>query len=95
MYGQSNRSGIKPGSDRSDGKGPFKRMVIIGATLINVNGSPPVGPVDIVIEAEDLNKVILKLMHQVIMFYQDLSTCTYMQGVHRKPLIRTMYISYG
>ena len=57
LYGQSNRSGIKPGSDRSDGKGPFKRMVIRGATLINGNGSPPVGPVDIVIENNRIKEV--------------------------------------
>ena len=57
LYGQSNRSGIKPGSDRSDGKGPFKRMVIRGATMINGNGSPPVGPVDIVIEKNRITEV--------------------------------------
>ena len=31
-------------------EGPFNQLIIRGATLINGNGSPPVGPVDIVIE---------------------------------------------
>ncbi|GIS00892.1 MAG: hypothetical protein CM15mP102_17120 [Flavobacteriales bacterium] len=30
--------------------GPFDQLIIRGATLINGNGSPPLGPVDIVIE---------------------------------------------
>ena len=36
--------------------GPFDQLIIRGATLVNGNGSPPVGPVDIVIE-----KNIIKL----------------------------------
>ena len=31
-------------------EGPFEQLIIRGATMINGNGSPPVGPVDIVIE---------------------------------------------
>ena len=31
-------------------EGPFEQLIIRGATLINGNGSPPLGPVDIVIE---------------------------------------------
>ena len=31
-------------------EGPFNQLIIRGATLINGNGSPPVGPVDIVVE---------------------------------------------
>ena len=31
-------------------EGPFNQLIIRGATLVNGNGSPPVGPVDIVIE---------------------------------------------
>ena len=30
--------------------GPFDQLIIRGATLVNGNGSPPIGPVDIVIE---------------------------------------------
>ncbi len=41
-----------PSPDRPEGEGsgPFEQMIIRGATLINGTGSPPIGPVDIVIE---------------------------------------------
>jgi imidazolonepropionase-like amidohydrolase len=35
---------------RKDGQGPYDRLVIRGATMIDGTGAPPVGPVDIVIE---------------------------------------------
>ena len=44
-----------PAPDRKEGIGPFSQMIIRGATLINGTGSPPYGPVDIVIEG---NKII-------------------------------------
>lgn len=40
----------KPAPDRQEGEGPYPQLIIRGATLINGTGSPPVGPVDIVIE---------------------------------------------
>lgn len=43
-------SQVKPAPDRQEGEGPFSQMIIRGATLIDGTGSPPVGPVDIVIE---------------------------------------------
>jgi imidazolonepropionase-like amidohydrolase len=36
--------------DRHEGDGPFPRLVIRGATLIDGTGGPPRGPVDIVVE---------------------------------------------
>jgi hypothetical protein len=36
--------------NRSEGKGPFKRLILRGVTLINSTGAPPQGPMDIVIE---------------------------------------------
>src|SRR5687768_16407395 len=33
-----------------EGDGPYKRLVIRGATVIDGTGAPPIGPVDIVIE---------------------------------------------
>ncbi len=50
LSSQDAKKSLIPGSDRSEGKGPYKRMIIRGATLINGTGSPPVGPVDIVIK---------------------------------------------
>ena len=46
---------IKPAPNRTTGEGPFDRLIIRGATLINGSGSPATGPVDIVIEK---NKIV-------------------------------------
>jgi len=37
--------------------GPFKQLIIRGATLINGNGAPPQGPVDIVVENNRIKRV--------------------------------------
>jgi len=37
--------------------GPFDQLIIRGATLINGNGSPPIGPVDIVIEKNIIKSI--------------------------------------
>jgi imidazolonepropionase-like amidohydrolase len=48
---QQRRVGVEPGPDRKagEGEGPFDRLVIRGATMIDGTGAPPMGPVDIVI----------------------------------------------
>jgi hypothetical protein len=43
----------KPG----EGVGPYARMVIRGATLIDGTGAPPVGPVDIVVEHDRITRI--------------------------------------
>lgn len=48
-------SAQSPVPDRAEGEGQFEQLIIRGATLINGNGAPPVGPVDIVIEK---NKIV-------------------------------------
>ena len=48
-------SQVKPAPDRSRGEGPFDRLIIRGATLIDGTGGMPRGPVDIVIEE---NKIV-------------------------------------
>ena len=42
---------------RTRGDGPYETMIIRGATLINGNGAPPIGPVDIVIEGNRIKSV--------------------------------------
>lgn len=42
---------------RQEGAGPYSRLVIRGATLIDGTGAPPVGPVDIVIEQNRITKI--------------------------------------
>lgn len=46
---------VQPGPDRTQGEGPFERLIIRGATLIDGTGGMPRGPVDIVIEE---NKIV-------------------------------------
>ena len=57
LLSQTDKKSLVPGSNRSDGEGPYKRMVIRGATLINGTGSPPIGPVDIVIQDNRITDV--------------------------------------
>ena len=48
-------SQIKEPPERFRGEGPFNQLIIRGATLINGNGAPPTGPVDVVVEN---NKIV-------------------------------------
>jgi hypothetical protein len=42
--------GVKPAPPRAEGEGPFQRLILRGATVIDGTGAPAYGPVDIVIE---------------------------------------------
>ena len=46
-----------PDRQAGEGEGPFERLVIRGATLIDGTGAPPRGPVDIVIEGNRIVEV--------------------------------------
>jgi hypothetical protein len=48
-----------PGPERGsdEGEGPFERLIIRGATVIDGAGAPPTGPVDIVIEGNRIAEV--------------------------------------
>jgi len=48
---------VTPAPPRNEGDGPFGRLIVRGATLIDGTGAPPVGPVDIVIEKETIVEV--------------------------------------
>src|SRR6476620_7185194 len=43
--------------NRTEGEGPFQRLIIRGATLVDGTGAPPVGPVDIVIEGNRIKEI--------------------------------------
>jgi imidazolonepropionase-like amidohydrolase len=47
-----------PPRKSGEGQGPFKRLVIRGATLIDGTGAPPIGPVDIVIEDNKIASIV-------------------------------------
>ncbi len=50
---------VTPAPDRraDEGEGPFDRLVIRGATIIDGTGAPPQGPVDIVIENNRIREI--------------------------------------
>jgi adenine deaminase len=45
--------------DRTEGEGPFSKLIIRGATLINSTGAPAQGPVDIVIEKNIIKDIVV------------------------------------
>jgi imidazolonepropionase-like amidohydrolase len=40
-----------------EGEGPFKRLIIRGATVIDGSGAPPIGPMDVVVEGNRIVEV--------------------------------------
>ena len=50
-------SQIKKAPEVKDGDGPWSQLIIRGVTLINGNGAPPIGPVDIIVEKNRIVQV--------------------------------------
>ena len=48
---------ILPAPPRAEGDGPFDRLILRGAILVEGTGAPPVGPVDVVIEGNRIAEV--------------------------------------
>lgn len=46
-----------PARGSGEGEGPFARLIIRGATVIDGTGAPPMGPVDIVIEQNRIREI--------------------------------------
>ena len=49
---------VVPGPDRAEGEGPFERLIIRGAIVIDGTGAPPRGPVDIVVEGNRIARIV-------------------------------------
>lgn len=49
---------MKAAPNRTEGEGPFDKLIIRGATLIDGTGAPPRGPVDIVVEKNRITQVV-------------------------------------
>ncbi len=49
---------VLPGPDRAEGEGPFDRLIIRGAVVIDGTGAPPRGPVDIVVEGNRISRIV-------------------------------------
>jgi hypothetical protein len=47
----------EPSPDRDRGEGPFPRLILRSVTLVNGEGAPPLGPVDIVIEGNRIASI--------------------------------------
>ena len=47
----------RPAPNRAEGEGPFDKLIIRGATLIDGTGAPPRGPVDIVVERNRITQI--------------------------------------
>src|SRR5918912_1308894 len=54
---EERRADPKLAPDRHEGDGPYPRLVIRGATLIDGTGGPPRGPVDIVVEGNRIVEI--------------------------------------
>jgi imidazolonepropionase-like amidohydrolase len=48
---------MKPTPARAEGEGPFERLIIRNATVIDGTGAPPYGPVDVVVERNRIARV--------------------------------------
>ncbi|MFM9950547.1 MAG: amidohydrolase family protein [Saprospiraceae bacterium] len=48
---------VQKAPDRKEGDGPFSQLIIRGVTVINGNGAPPIGPMDIVVEQNRITAV--------------------------------------
>jgi imidazolonepropionase-like amidohydrolase len=48
----------QPAPPRADGEGPYERLIIRGATVIDGTGAPPLGPVDIVVEGNRIVRIV-------------------------------------
>jgi mRNA-degrading endonuclease HigB of HigAB toxin-antitoxin module len=50
-------SQIKDAPNRTEGDGPYNKLIIRGVTLVNSTGAPPLGPVDIVVEKNRIKEI--------------------------------------
>ena len=48
---------VKKAPEVKEGDGPYPQLIIRGITLINGNGAPPRGPIDIVVENNKITKI--------------------------------------
>ena len=51
-------SQIKKAPEIKEGEGPWDQLIIRGVILINGTGSPPFGPVDIVVEKNRIKQIV-------------------------------------
>ncbi len=57
IFGFTATAQVEKAPPRTEGEGPWPQLIIRGVTLINGNGAPPTGPVDIVVENNKISRV--------------------------------------
>ncbi|MDQ8731508.1 amidohydrolase family protein [Bradyrhizobium sp. LHD-71] len=60
LTAENTKAGMPPvqaATSRNRGSGPFKRLVLRGATVISGTGAPPLGPMDIVVEEGRITQI--------------------------------------
>lgn len=57
LASQSQAEPPQSAPERSMGEGPFQRLLLRGVTVINGEGAPPVGPLDVLVENDRIAKI--------------------------------------
>lgn len=57
FFGVSASAQMSDAPDRTEGEGPYERLIIRGVHLIDGTGSPATGPVDIVVEGNTIAQI--------------------------------------
>ena len=47
-----------PNKNSNEGDGPYERLILRGVTVVNGEGAPPMGPVDIVVEGNRITNIV-------------------------------------
>jgi hypothetical protein len=57
-FAEEGPDSIEPAPQRTEGEGPYERLVLRGVTVVTGTGAPPRGPVDIVIVGDRIESVV-------------------------------------
>ena len=87
---QENDTDPRPAPPRAEGEGPFERLIIRNATVIDGTGAPPRGPVDIVVEG---NRI--KSLFSVDAAAGDMRASDRPQGATKEIDAKGMYVLPG
>ncbi|HEU4517546.1 MAG TPA: amidohydrolase family protein [Steroidobacteraceae bacterium] len=87
---QENDTDPRPAPPRVEGEGPFERLIIRNATVIDGTGAPPRGPVDIVVEG---NRI--KTLFSVDAAAGDMRSTDRPQGATKEIDAKGMYVLPG
>ena len=87
---QENEKDPRPAPPRAEGEGPFERLIIRNATVIDGTGAPPRGPIDVVVEG---NRI--KSLFSVDAAAGDMRASDRPQGATKEIDAKGMYVLPG